>query len=279
MTDETAAQPILQVGTRPISSLRCVLFDMDGVVYRGSTPLPGAQEVFDYLNRKGMPYCLITNNATLTARQYVAKLASMGITVPESAVLTSGAATALYLARLEPRGAPVYVVGEAGLLEPLLAAGFWLDERAPRYVCVGLDRALTYEKLKIATLAIRRGARFVAANPDTTLPIEEGLAPGNGAILAAIQTATDVSPFVVGKPSAAIVDLAIDLLGADRATTAIIGDRLDTDVLAGQRAGIGTILVLTGVHQVADVPDYEGKPEWVVRDLPEFLRLLEARRS
>jgi 4-nitrophenyl phosphatase len=148
------------------------------------------------------------------------------------------------------------------------------DARAPRYVCVGLDRDLTYEKLKVATLAIRAGARFIASNPDTTLPTEEGLVPGNGAALAALTTATDVEPLVVGKPSAAIVDLAVEMLGAEKARTAIIGDRLDTDILAGQRAGIGRILVLTGVHQPTDIPAFEGKPDWIVDDLLELRRLL-----
>jgi 4-nitrophenyl phosphatase len=184
-------------------------------------------------------------------------------------------ATARYLARLEPGGAPAYVIGEVGLVEPLREAGFWLDERNPKYVCVGLDRHLTYDKLKAASLAIRRGATFIAANPDTTLPTEEGLVPGCGSILSALVTATDVSPKVIGKPSAEIVDLAVEMLGADKATTAIIGDRLDTDALAGKRAGIGTILILTGVHQPSDVPAFEAKPEWIVQDLAEFLRLLK----
>lgn len=265
----------LERATRRMSDLRCVLFDMDGVIYLGSTPLSGAPETFDYLNRTGIPYCLITNNSTMTAAQYVEKLARMDVTVPEAAVLTSGVATAQCLAKEVPGGAPVYVIGEEGLVQPLLEAGFWLDERAPRFVCVGLDRHLTYDKLKRAALAIRAGATFVAANPDTTLPTEEGLVPGCGAILSALVTATDVQPRVIGKPSADIVDLAIEMLGAKKATTAIIGDRLDTDILAGRRAGIGTILVLTGVHQVSDIAAYEGKPEWIVRDLPEFLRELQ----
>ena len=250
---------------------------MDGVVYRGETPLPGARALFEHLDARSIPHCLITNNATMTPRQYVEKLARMGIDVPESAVLTSGVATARYLARVSPEGAPVYVIGEEGLVQPLLQAGFWLDDRSPRFVCVGLDRRLTYDKLRRAALAIRAGAAFIAANPDTTLPTEEGLVPGCGAILAALETATDVRPKVIGKPSAEIVDLAVEMLGADKTTSAIVGDRLDTDILAGQRAGIGTILVLTGVHQVADIPNFPCQPEWVVRDLPELRRLLEGR--
>jgi 4-nitrophenyl phosphatase len=258
-----------------LRGLRCVLFDLDGVVYRGAAPLAGAAEIFRSLAARGIPYCIITNNATKTAHQYVDKLAAMGISVPESAIMTSGIATARYLAAREPNGAPVYVIGEVGLVEPLTDAGFWLDDRSPRYVCVGLDTHLTYDKLKVAALAIRAGATFIASNPDTTLPTEEGLVPGNGAILAALETATDVAPTVIGKPSAEIIDLTISMLGADKATTAIIGDRLDTDVLAGNRAGIGTVLILTGVHQIADLPNFEGKPDCIVSDLVEFRRLLD----
>ncbi len=261
--------------TARIADLRTILFDMDGVLYLGDAPLPGVQATFDYLESTGRTYCLITNNSTMTPGQYVEKLARMGVTVREDLILTSGVATARYLARLEPHGAPVYVIGERGILEALQGHGFRLDDQSPRYICVGLDRGLTYQKLKVATLAIRAGARFIAANPDTTLPTEEGLVPGNGATLAAIQTATDVEPLVVGKPSAAIVDLAVEMLGADKATTAIIGDRLDTDVLAGQRAGIGRILILTGVHQPSDVPAFEGKPNWIVSDLADFCRRLD----
>ena len=253
-----------------LRQLRGILFDVDGVVYRGDTPLPGAAEIFDSLRAHGVPYCLITNNAAKTAAQYAEKLARMGIRVEESAVVTSGIAVARYLAEREPAGAPVYVVGEAGLIEPLLAAGFWIDERAAKYVCVGLDTGITYDKLKSAALAIRRGACFIGANPDTTLPTEEGLVPGNGAVLAALETATGVSPTVIGKPSAEIVDLAIASLGVDRSRVAIVGDRLDTDVLAGNRAGISTVLILTGVHMVADVPAFPARPDYVVGDLIEF---------
>ena len=259
---------------RPLSAIKSVLFDLDGCVYVGNTALGGARELFAYLRARAMPYCLITNNATKTPLQYVEKLAAMGIDVPAPAMLTAGVATALYLKQLEPAGAPVYIIGERGMHEPLTEAGFWLDERHPKYVCVGLDQSLTYQRLKTAALAIRRGAQFIAANPDTTLPTEEGLVPGCGSILSALATATGVRPRVIGKPSREIIDLALAMIGVDRASAAIIGDRLDTDIPAGARAGIGTALVLTGVHQVADIPNYEAAPDWVVRDLYEFQRLL-----
>jgi len=245
------------------------------VVFLGKTRLPGAQELFEVLQRHNIPYSLITNNSTLTPSQYVAKLAAMGIDVPEHTVFTSGVATAMVMQRLEPNGAPIYIIGEEGLRQPMLQAGFWIDEQAPKYVIVGLDRQLTYDKLRLAALAIRRGATFIAANPDTTLPTEEGLVPGCGSILAALVTATDVQPRVIGKPSADMIDLAVEMLGADKSRTVIIGDRWDTDILAGQRGGIGTLMVLTGVTRAEEIGSLPVAPDVVLPDLIDFRRRLE----
>ncbi|HVB97451.1 MAG TPA: TIGR01457 family HAD-type hydrolase [Chloroflexota bacterium] len=253
-----------------LSAVRGVLFDLDGVVYLGSTPLPGAQGVFDWLDQLGRPYCLVTNNSTRTPLQYQDGLSAMGIHVPLRTVYTSALATAEYLKRQYPRGAPVYAIGEAGLQEALVEAGFWFDDREPALVCVGLDQHLTYDKLKTAALAIRRGAHFIAANPDRTLPTEIGLVPGCGAILAALETATDVAPLVVGKPAATMLDLAIERLGVPKSEVIIIGDRLDTDIEAGAAAGITTVLVLTGVHRVEDIAKFPVAPNFVVDDLIQF---------
>ncbi|HUX86705.1 MAG TPA: TIGR01457 family HAD-type hydrolase [Chloroflexota bacterium] len=253
-----------------LSAVRGVLFDLDGVVYLGKTPLPGAQGVFDWLDQVGRPYCLVTNNSTRTPAQYQAGLSAMGIHVPIRTVYTSALATAEYLKRQYPKGAPVYAIGEAGLEEALAEAGFWIDEQQPSLVCVGLDQHLTYEKLKIAALAIRRGAHFIAANPDRTLPTEIGLVPGCGAILAALETATDVAPVVVGKPAATMIDLAIERLGVPKSEVVIIGDRLDTDIEAGAAAGITTVMVLTGVHRIADIAKFPVAPNYVVDNLIQF---------
>lgn len=257
-----------------LSWVNAVLFDLDGVIFVGSTPLPGAQEVFDWLEQRERPYCLVTNNSTLTPRLYQEKLAAMGIRIPERAVYTSGLATAQYLKKEYPQGAPAYWIGEVGVTEALTAAGFWFDDRHPELVCVGYDRQLTYDKLRIACLAIRAGARFIGTNPDRTLPTEAGLVPGNGAALAALQTATDVTPTVIGKPAPTMIDLAIERIGAAKESTVIIGDRLDTDVEAGASAGIGTVLVLTGVHQLADVPSAPVEPVYAVDDLIQFREAL-----
>ncbi len=260
-----------------LSHIRAVLFDLDGVVYVGSTPLPGAQDVFDWLDQGGRPYCLVTNNSTRTPVQYQKRLASMGINVPLSSVFTSALATALFLKKHFPAGAPVFMIGEDGMREALLESGFHLVDSNPTVVCVGLDQDLTYAKLRTACLAIRSGAAFIATNPDRTLPTEAGLVPGNGAALASLETSTDVSPTVIGKPSATMIDLAIERIGAKKNEVAIIGDRLDTDIGAGQAAGIATILVLTGVHHLDDIGHFPATPDFIVDDLNQFRVALAGR--
>lgn len=257
-----------------LSHIRAVLFDLDGVVFIGSKPLAGGQEVFDWLAATERPYCLVTNNSTRTPSQYQEKLLAMKIHVPLPTIYTSALATAQYLKKEYPKGAPVFMIGEAGVTEALSENGFWFDDQHPALVCVGLDQQLTYAKLRTATLAIRAGARFIATNPDRTLPTEAGLVPGNGATLAAITTATDISPVVIGKPSATMIDLAIERIGARKEDVAIIGDRLDTDIEAGAAAGITTVFVLTGVHHVADIKSFPAAPDFIVDDLIQFREAL-----
>jgi 4-nitrophenyl phosphatase len=263
----------MSVQPTDLSQIKAVLFDMDGVIYVGSTPLPGAQATFDWLAQHHRPYCLVTNNSTRTPQLYEDKLRGMAIEVPLATIYTSALATAQFLKKQYPNGASVYAIGEIGLTEALTEAGFWFDESQPTVVCVGLDQHLTYEKLRTACLAIRAGARFIGTNPDRTLPTEDGLVPGNGSTLAALQTATEVAPLVIGKPAATMIELAIERLGVAGLAPheiAIIGDRLDTDIEAGAAAGISTILVLTGVHQVSDVPHFPAAPNYVVDDLVQF---------
>jgi 4-nitrophenyl phosphatase len=260
-----------------LADVRGVLFDLDGVIYLGSTPLPGAQAVFDWLDHSSRPYCLVTNNSTRTPQQYQDRLLAMGIRVPLPTIFTSALATAQYLKKQYPDGAPVYIIGEDGLQEALSEAGFWTEAKRPEVVCVGLDQQLTYQKLQTACLAIRAGARFVGTNPDRTLPTEIGLVPGNGATLAALQACTDVVPEVIGKPSATMINLAIERLGVPKELTVIIGDRLDTDIQAGAAAGITTVLVLTGVHRLRDVPKFPVAPDFVVDDLVQFREALAGR--
>jgi 4-nitrophenyl phosphatase len=251
-----------------LQSIRTFLVDLDGVVYTGNTAIPGAAEFFRFLNATGRSFQCITNNSTLTAAQYVKKLAGMDIPVAEKQVLTSPQATAVYLKERFGAGARVYPIGEEGLIRALLNEGFRLVDERPDVVVCGLDRRLTYDRLMRACFAIRDGAPLVATNPDLSLPTERGFLPGNGATIAYLQAATGVTPSVVGKPEATMLEVAMNLLGASAEETAIIGDGLITDMLAGQRAGVTKILVLTGVGKRDDLPNAPAKPDFVFDNLP-----------
>lgn len=253
--------------------IRGVILDMDGVLYRGSTPLPGAREIIGFFQEVGIAYALATNNSARTANQYQQVLERMGIVVPVERILTSAMAAAWYLRRLAPQGGTVFVIGEEGLLQEIAAAGFTLSAEDPRFVVSGLDRTLTYEKLAIACRAISRGAKFIGTNADPILPTEDGFIPGSGAILAAIAKATGVEPVILGKPEAPLVEMALERLGTTPETTAMIGDQLGTDILGGKRLGLRTILVLSGVSRREHIEESGVVPDLVVSGLPELLEL------
>ncbi len=254
------------------NSINSLIIDLDGVLYRGDEAIAGAREFIALLQREGIPFLFLTNNSTRTPGQYVMKLARMGIAIQESDVLTSAQATALYLERIAPPGAKVYLIGAEGLRVALEEKGYTFAKQGVAFVVVGMDRQLTYEKLKTATLLIRDGAKFIGSNPDKTFPAEEGIVPGNGAILAALEAATGVAPFVVGKPEPAIFDLALARMEVGKEGAAVIGDRLETDILGGRRAGLITILVLSGVTSRQELENSAIKPDLIfdsVRQLYE----------
>lgn len=251
------------------------LIDMDGVLYRGEERLPGARRFLCTLEERGVPYLLLTNNATRTPRQFVQKLERMGMSVAPERVLTSAVATARYLVRAAGPGTPVFAIGMDGLRQALEEEGFVLTEQEPEYVVVGLDTEVDYRKLATAALAIRRGAEFIGTNPDRTLPTEQGLLPGAGSLLAAIQAATDVAPRVIGKPEAEVFHTALAMLGTQPDTTAMLGDRLDTDIAGAKRVGLRTVLVLTGVATPEDVATSSVRPDWVFEDLLALLEVWE----
>ncbi|WP_029214542.1 HAD-IIA family hydrolase [Kallotenue papyrolyticum] len=263
--------------TALLATIRSVLFDMDGVLYRGAEPLPGVNELLAFLRQQGIAYACITNNATRTPAQIAAALQTMGIGIGAEQILTSALATNFTLRAAAPRGTPVYAIGMAGLTEPLFGDGYFIpEETTPRYVVVGLDLELTYTKLRTAALAIRRGATFIGTNPDRTLPMPEGLAPGAGSILAALEAATDRKPMIIGKPERAMFEAALALLRAEAATTLMVGDRYETDILGGAGAGLKTALVLTGVSTRDEALAAPLPPDLIVEDLPTLLRLWQA---
>jgi 4-nitrophenyl phosphatase len=255
----------------PFKQIRHLLIDLDGVLFVGSTALPDAPAFIDWLRNREITFRLVTNNATLTPEQYVAKLEGMGIAVEPAEVFTSALATAIYLQREGAEGQTAYVVGEAGLKTALQGVGLRLSDRHPDWVVAGLDRQLTYESLAVACLAIRAGARFVGTNPDTSLPTERGLVPGAGAIQAALVAATGVTPVVIGKPQPTMLQLAMDQLGGTLEDTAMLGDRLDTDIDGAHALGMQSILVLTGVSTRKEAAHSTRPPTLIVESLTQFM--------
>ncbi len=258
-----------------LTSIQAVLSDMDGVLWRGDTPLPGFHNFFDFLQNRAIPFILVTNNAGKTLTQYLQRFSGLGVHLRPENILTSAIATAIYLRQELPTGAKLYVIGEAGLQEAMREAEFSLVDNAPTVdaVVAGIDRELTYQKLKQATLLIQRGARFIGSNGDLSFPTEDGLAPGAGAILAALQAATGVAPTIIGKPKRLMFDIAVQKIGCDRAQTVMIGDRFDTDILGGQGAGLKTIFVTTGVDNEESIRHKEIPPDAIFSGLEELIRV------
>lgn len=253
-----------------LQNIRALIIDMDGVLWRGDAALPGFTEFFDLLRGRPIAFRLATNNSGRTPDQYVDKLASMGVRVTRDEILTSAVATAQYLADVAP-GALVYAVGQDGLKQALLDHGLRLSDGSQAdFVVSGWDYGLNYQKLSDATLLIRAGAKFIGCNPDRTLPSERGLLPGTGATLAYLQAATDAEPLIIGKPEPTMFDAALAAMGADPDHTAVLGDRLETDILGGQGAGLRTILVLTGISDEAALAASPIEPDWVFPNIQEL---------
>ena len=257
--------------TLNLATIRNLLIDMDGVLYRGKKGLPGGPALLAFLETHCIRYLLVTNNSTRTQAQFVERLRGMGIDVPEDMIITSGVATAEYLSALAPRGTKVNVVGEEALVEELAKRGFVMAGREAEYVVCGWDRTITYEKIKTACLAIRDGATFIGTNADKTFPAENDIIPGAGSTLAPLIAGTGVNPIVVGKPEPIIMEQSLRMLGAKVEETAMLGDRLETDILGAHRAGIATIMVLTGISTAEEAAAYDAPPDLVFDDLPSLI--------
>ncbi|UJF32149.1 TIGR01457 family HAD-type hydrolase [Paenibacillus hexagrammi] len=230
------------------------LIDLDGTLYRGHDPIPYAKEFIELLNRRELPYLLVTNNSSRTPQQVAEHLKGLGMEVSADAVYTSSQAAAHYMAQ-QQSGRRVHMIGEAGLQIALEAAGFLLSEETPDYVVQGIDRSFSYAKLTDAVRHIKGGATYVLTNPDHLLPSDGGLMPGAGSIAASIRTATGVEPVVIGKPSPIIMAYAIERLGLPADQVWVIGDNAATDIRGGAMAGCLTALVLTGVATADNVQE------------------------
>lgn len=251
------------------------VFDLDGVVWAGDESIAGAPETIRALRDGGKRLCFVTNNSGRTHETYAKKLAAMGAGGSPEEIVTSADATARLLRRIVPglRGRATFVIGGEGLTQAVAGTGARVVDATEGADCtlvvVGIDRELTYEKLRAAALAIQRGAGFVASNTDATYPAADGFEPGAGSIVAALRTATGVEPAVAGKPEAAIMEIARDRLGG--APALVVGDRLETDVAAARAIGWPAALVLTGASRVPDLAVAQVWPDFVLRRLTDVL--------
>lgn len=240
-----------------LTKITHLIIDMDGVLYLGDQAMPCLREFMAFLRERPIPFILATNNSTRTPQEYVDKLARMGVPVSPDEILVSGQATARFLAREYPPGTRAHVFGMPALKQAMTDEGFILADEDVQMVVASMDREVNFEKLKRATLLIRRGARFIATNLDPTNPSEEGLIPGTGAMVVALEAASGTKATAIGKPEPAMYQLAMEQMGASPETTAAIGDRADTDILGGKRAGLITICVLSGSSDRVEAEAFE----------------------
>jgi NagD protein len=251
------------------------LMDMDGVLVREEHPIPGAGDFIKRLRELGLPFLVLTNNSIYTRRDLAARLALNGLQVPEEAIWTSALATADFLADQRP-GGTAFVIGESGLTTALHANGYTLTERDPDYVVLGETRTYSFERIAQAIRLIVNGARFIATNPDATGPTPDGPLPATGAVAALISRATGVDPYFVGKPNPLMMRSALNAIDAHSESSAMVGDRMDTDVVSGLEAGMHTVLVLTGSTQRDQAERFPFRPSRIVDSIADLLPELEA---
>jgi NagD protein len=250
--------------------IRSWLMDMDGVLVHEERAIPGADRFLTRLSETGTPFLVLTNNSIYTRRDLSARLRASGLEVPEESIWTSALATARFLEDQRPGGS-AFVIGEAGLTTALHQAGYTLTERAPDYVVLGETRTYSFERITLAIRLIVNGARFIATNPDNTGPSPDGPLPATGSVAALISRATGVQPYFVGKPNPLMMRSALNAIDAHSETTAMIGDRMDTDVVAGLEAGLETILVLTGVTTAGDTERFPYRPARIVDSVADLV--------
>jgi NagD protein len=249
------------------------LMDMDGVLVHEEHAIPGADKFVGRLRALGKPFLVLTNNSIYTRRDLAARLRSGGIDVPEDAIWTSALATARFLEDQRPAGS-AFVIGEAGLTTALHNAGYILTERQPDYVVLGETRTYSFERITHAIRLIDRGARFIASNPDATGPSVDGPLPATGSVAALISRATGVEPYFIGKPNPLMMRSALNAIDAHSETAAMVGDRMDTDVVSGLEAGMETILVLTGVTTRDDAERHPFRASRIVDSIADLIEEL-----
>ncbi len=265
-----AAESESLTGAGPTREICAWLMDMDGVLVHEERAIPGADRFLAKLREREVPFLVLTNNSMYTRRDLAARLRASGLDVPEESIWTSALATARFLHAQRPGGS-AFVVGETGLTTALHNVGYTLSDRAPDYVVLGETRTYSFERITSAIRLIGKGARFIATNPDHVGPSADGPLPATGSVAALISRATGVEPYYVGKPNPLMMRSALNAIEAHSETTAMIGDRMDTDVVAGLEAGLRAILVLTGVSTRELAQRYPYLPSRIVDSVADLV--------
>jgi 4-nitrophenyl phosphatase len=256
-----------------LPNIKAIILDMDGVLWREREPIGDLPAIFERISELGLKVLLATNNATKNVEEYLEKLSGYGVSLEEWQVINSAIACGIYLKDQFPAGGKLYIIGSPSLVAALESYGFQSaqEDEPVLAVVAGLDRQVSYAKLRNATIQIYKGALFLGTNPDRTFPTPEGLVPGAGSILAAIEAATYVKPIVAGKPSPLLYTIALERLHTPPSETIAIGDRFDTDIIGGQLAGLKTAMLLSGVETRANSSIWIPSPDIIAEDLTELL--------
>ena len=257
------------------SHIKALILDMDGVLWRSDEPIGDLPAIFKRIKSRGLKYVFATNNGTKTPEQYVEKLNELGVDAEPQQVVTSGLGVAHMLSQSFPKRTKIFVIGEDGVHQALKEKGFEIlpvvDAKDAQVVVMGLDRAVTFDKMREATLLVRRGIPFYGTNPDKTFPTPRGEIPGAGAWISVVTTATDVEPIYAGKPYPYMMELSLEILGSKREETLVVGDRLETDIAAGQAVRCPTALVLSGVATKEQANAWPTKIDIIADDLATLI--------
>ena len=252
-----------------LRSKKAFICDMDGVIYHGNQLLPGVKEFLSWLNTEGKEYLFLTNNSGYSPRELREKLLRLGLDVSVEHFYTSALATAQFLAEQNPGGS-AYVVGDAGIINALYESGYSMNAVDPDYVVIGETKTYNFETLERAVNLVRRGAKLIGCNPDLTGPVEGGIAPGTGSLVAPIELSTGKKAYFIGKPNPLMMRNALGRIGVQREETVIIGDRMDTDIVAGVESMIDTVLVLSGVTDEREIENFAYRPKYVLGGVGEI---------
>jgi NagD protein len=250
--------------------IECWLTDMDGVLVHEGRALPGAADVIKQWKEEGLRFLVLTNNSIYTPRDLAARLKATGLAIPEEAIWTSALATADFLHSQKPKGT-AFVLGEAGLTTAMHEIGYVMTDVNPDYVVLGETRNFNFDSLTKAIRLINNGSRFIATNPDATGPSADGVLPATGSVAALITKATGKDPYIVGKPNPMMFRSAMNKINAHSESTGMIGDRMDTDIVAGIEAGLHTVLVLTGIADDAEINKYPFRPNEILNSIADLI--------